>query len=87
MKFFLVDHLSKYLAMRLALDYKKNEPQGADGPSASTRYIIYIASTPGQYTVLNGSMTLELVNKKYWKVNKPLEMFYARDRSEKPHAS
>ncbi|XP_014677735.1 PREDICTED: E3 ubiquitin-protein ligase RING2-A-like isoform X1 [Priapulus caudatus] len=82
-----IDHLSKYLAMRLALDYKKSEPPGGatgDGPNASTRYAIYIASTPAHYTVLNGSMTLDLVNTKYWKVNKPLEMFYARDRSEKP---
>ncbi|XP_015765334.1 PREDICTED: E3 ubiquitin-protein ligase RING2-like, partial [Acropora digitifera] len=41
------------------------------------QFTIYIASTPGQYTPLPGSMILDYVNEKYWKVNKPLEMYYA----------
>ena len=41
------------------------------------KYTIYIASTPGNFTTLTGSMTLEQVNEKYWKVNKPLEMYFA----------
>lgn len=35
---------------------------------------------------LNGSLTLELVNEKYWKVRKPLELFYAatKDQQQPP---
>ena len=45
-------------------------------------YTIYIASTPGNFSVLNGSMTLEQVNEKYWKVNRPLEMYYAQQKKK-----
>lgn len=72
-----VDHLSKYLAMRLALD--KFE-QDASAPRSVAPFTIYIAVTPGQFTPLPGSMTLDQVNDKYWKVNKPLEMYYAHRR-------
>uniref|UniRef100_T1IMF8 RING-type E3 ubiquitin transferase n=1 Tax=Strigamia maritima TaxID=126957 RepID=T1IMF8_STRMM len=71
-----VDHLTKYLIMRLALDSKLEEITGSEIAAADTEFTIYIASTPGQFTVLNGNMTLDQVNEKYWKVNKPLEMYY-----------
>lgn len=32
---------------------------------------------------LNGSLTLELVNEKYWKVSKPLELYYAPTKEQK----
>lgn len=70
-----VDHLSKYLAMRLALD--KQEELGPEAPAEISPFIIYIAVTPGQFSHLGGNMTLDQVNEKYWKVNKPLEMYYA----------
>nr|XP_006816569.1 PREDICTED: E3 ubiquitin-protein ligase RING2-A-like [Saccoglossus kowalevskii] len=54
-----VDHLAKYLAMRMALE---NDAINGAG------------SNPHD---LNGSMTLDQVNERYWKVNKPLEMFYS----------
>ncbi|XP_037571588.1 E3 ubiquitin-protein ligase RING2 [Dermacentor silvarum] len=73
-----VDHLSKYLAMRLALD--KFE-QDASAPRSVAPFVIYIAVTPGQFTPLQGSMTLDQVNEKYWKVNKPLEMYYAHRKA------
>ncbi len=38
---------------------------------------IYVGPTPGNIVVLAGSMTLTQVNDKYWKVNKPMEMFYS----------
>ncbi|KAH7949655.1 hypothetical protein HPB49_013286 [Dermacentor silvarum] len=44
-----VDHLSKYLAMRLALD--KFE-QDASAPRSVAPFVIYIAVTPGQFTPL-----------------------------------
>ena len=39
--------------------------------------MIFIATSPGNFAHLNGSMTLDQVNEKYWKVNKPLEMYYS----------
>ncbi|XP_057667706.1 E3 ubiquitin-protein ligase RING1 [Diorhabda carinulata] len=68
-----VDHLHKYLAMRLTLDL--------DSQLSTTHnllnFCIYISPTTGQYVQLNGNQTLGQVNDKYWKVNKPLEMFYS----------
>lgn len=89
-----VDHLSKYLALRIALEDKPPDGgteggQGAasgrgaaagEGSTLSSitekQYTIYIM-TRGQFSTLNGSLTLELVNDKYWKVRKPLELYYA----------
>ncbi|KAG5264652.1 hypothetical protein AALO_G00256520 [Alosa alosa] len=93
-----VDHLSKYLALRIALEERQTdrpaeEPgvgETADGDEDSRtrapvrlrdvsekQYTIYITTSGGQFSTLNGSLTLELVNEKYWKVNKPLELYYA----------
>lgn len=90
-----VDHLSKYLALRIALEDKppgrdteegqaaasgRGEAAAGEGTSLSSvsekQYTIYIM-TRGQFSTLNGSLTLELVNDKYWKVRKPLELYYA----------
>lgn len=79
-----VDHLAKYLAMRLALELQQED--GGANPteesSEATQFTIYIASMPGQYTPLPGSMILDFVNEKYWKVNKPLEMYYALNKPQ-----
>ncbi|KAL1139619.1 hypothetical protein AAG570_006601 [Ranatra chinensis] len=66
-----IDHLSKYLATRLALDL------GSELPERTLNFCIYIAPTAGQLIALSGSQTLRQVNEKYWKINKPLEMFYS----------
>ena len=106
----LVEHLCKYLAMRIALDLaasKKQQqqnqqqpninapPEGSSATNASTSssnnssvasggsvkdLIIYIASVPGQMTAVATNMSLTQVNEKYWKVNKPMEMFYSFKR-------
>ncbi|XP_026478483.1 E3 ubiquitin-protein ligase RING1-like [Ctenocephalides felis] len=68
-----VDHLSKYLAMRLTLDLDSELPD----TYRTLNFCIYIAPAPGQYLVLSGNQTLRQVNDKFWKVNKPLEMFYS----------
>ncbi|XP_025906026.1 E3 ubiquitin-protein ligase RING1, partial [Nothoprocta perdicaria] len=80
-----VDHLSKYLALRIAL-----EEAPAPGPDAAgledvseKQYTIYITTAAGAFTTLNGSLTLELVNEKYWKVSKPLELYYAPTKEQK----
>ncbi len=38
---------------------------------------IYIAPAPGNIVELAGAMTLSQVNEKFWRVNKPMEMFYS----------
>ena len=43
-------------------------------------YAIFITSSPGNFIPVNGSLTLEQVNEKYWKVNKPLEMYYGVEK-------
>ena len=72
--FFPVDHLSKYLAMRLTLDNMDSDLSDSLG---LVNFCIYIAPTPGQYVLLNGNQTLRQVNDKYWKADKPLEMYYS----------
>nr|AEE61536.1 unknown [Dendroctonus ponderosae] len=68
-----VDHLHKYLAMRLTLDLESQL-----SPSHSLlNFCIYISPSAGQYVQLNGNQTLGQVNDKYWKENKPLEMYYS----------
>ncbi|XP_066543285.1 E3 ubiquitin-protein ligase RING2-A [Amia ocellicauda] len=110
-----VDHLSKYLALRIALEERQTErgadrapdrpagPEGGGGGAPGTaagaggpagpeggavslqdvsekQYTIYITTPGGAFTTLNGSLTLELVNEKYWKLSKPLELYYAPTR-------
>lgn len=67
-----VDHLSKYLAMRLSLD-----AQMADQTLPTLVYTIYIAPMPGQYVVLNGNQTLQQVNEKFWKVKFDSSHYYS----------
>ncbi|KAE9537588.1 hypothetical protein AGLY_006611 [Aphis glycines] len=66
-----VDHLSKYLAMRLTLDLVSELPERA------LSFLIYVSPTSDEYVPLNGNQTLRQVHDKYWNVNKPLEMFYS----------
>ncbi|XP_070292154.1 E3 ubiquitin-protein ligase RING2-A-like isoform X2 [Salvelinus sp. IW2-2015] len=102
-----VDHLSKYLALRIALEDRQRDSQsdtgtekegGAKGEEAAAegaslknisekQYTIYIPTSGGQFSTLNGSLTLELVNEKYWKVRKPLELYYAPTKDQQPQPS
>ncbi|KAM4724852.1 E3 ubiquitin-protein ligase RING2-A-like isoform 1-T1 [Anableps anableps] len=103
-----VDHLSKYLALRIALEERRTDGQtenrgkeegGAEGEDetggasrsgegsslsniSEKQYTIYITTRGGQFSTLNGSLTLELVNEKYWKVRKPLELYYAPTKDQ-----
>ncbi|KAG7457598.1 hypothetical protein MATL_G00228990 [Megalops atlanticus] len=96
-----VDHLSKYLALRIALEERQADRQaGGEGGAgdeggggggggglslqdvSEKQYTIYITTSGGQFSTLNGSLTLELVNEKYWKVSKPLELYYAPTREQ-----
>ncbi|KFB36887.1 AGAP002073-PA-like protein [Anopheles sinensis] len=72
-----IDHLSKYLAMRLTLDLDPALPE----THRMMNFCIYIAQQPSQLVVLSGNQTLQQVNEKFWKVNKPLEMYYSWKKS------
>ncbi|KAG7276180.1 hypothetical protein CRUP_030604 [Coryphaenoides rupestris] len=81
-----VDHLSKYLAVRLALEElrRNTEANPVNVEAASEKqYTIYIPSAASSFTVLNGSFSLELVSEKYWKVNKPMELYFAPTKEHK----
>ncbi|XP_072163094.1 E3 ubiquitin-protein ligase RING2-like [Diadema setosum] len=74
-----IDHLAKYLSMRIALDLR--DANSLDSRSSSTQnegaeFAIYISTSPGQFQILSGSLTLEQVNERHWKVNRPLEMYF-----------
>lgn len=60
--------------MRLTLDNMDSDLSDSLG---LVNFCIYIAPTPGQYVLLNGNQTLRQVNDKYWKADKPLEMYYS----------
>lgn len=60
---FTVDHLGKYLAMRLTLDLGTELPEGG-----LVNFCIYISPSPPQLLVLNGNQTLQQVNEKIWRV-------------------
>ncbi|XP_073815881.1 E3 ubiquitin-protein ligase Sce [Musca autumnalis] len=72
-----VDHLSKYLALRMTLDLGSELPE----QYRMLNLCIYIAPQPSQLVILNGNQTLHQVNEKFWKVNKPMEMFYSWKKS------
>ncbi|KAF3834381.1 hypothetical protein F7725_025585 [Dissostichus mawsoni] len=115
-----VDHISKYLALRIALDDRQTDAEmedrgreeggrgeetgaaaGGGGESggragngegsglktiSEKHHTIYILTRGGQFSTLNGSLTLELVEEKYWKVRKPLEIHYAPTRDQQQAA-
>ncbi|XP_051991508.1 E3 ubiquitin-protein ligase RING2-A-like isoform X2 [Xyrauchen texanus] len=91
-----VDHLSKYLALRIALEERQSDrptDRQVEGETAADsgtlhdvsekQFTIYISTAAGHFTTLNGSLTLELVNEKFWKVHKPLELYYAPTHEQK----
>lgn len=81
-----VDHLAKYLAIRLSLDTVSNDDD-EDISSSSKLFDIFVGSQPGQYVILNGPTTLEQIKERYWKLNKPLEIFYSIKKSANPQSA
>lgn len=57
--------------MRLTLDL------GSELPERALNFLIYVAPDTEQFIPLNGNQTLRNVHDKFWKLNKPLEMFYS----------
>ena len=52
-------------------------------PLNETKYTIYVATSPGNFVGVNGSMTLEQLNEKYSKLIKPLEVYYSSRKEDK----
>jgi len=79
-----IDHMSQYLALRLASDLGLNPAdQIPPSPLPAEKEVvglkIYIYQTPGpgtELTELTGPETLEMVIEDYWKVLKPMELYY-----------
>ncbi|XP_030849241.1 E3 ubiquitin-protein ligase RING2 isoform X2 [Strongylocentrotus purpuratus] len=76
-----IDHLAKYLSMRIALDLR--DAGSMDSQSSSNQneggcgeFTIFISTYPGQFQPLTGNQTLEQVNERHWKANRPLEMYF-----------
>lgn len=40
-------------------------------------FTMYIAGGPGQFNPVPGELNLAQVHEKFWRVNKPLELYYA----------
>lgn len=68
-----IEHLSTYLAMRLTLDLDKETSEETGG----FNFCIYVAPQPEQFIALAGQQSLSQVHEKFWKLNKPLELFYS----------
>lgn len=79
-----VEHLAKYLAMRLALEHQKNDDANCNGSTVTDdqAYTISAATSPGHFVVINGTTLLEEVCEKYSKASKPLELFYTPLKKE-----
>ena len=51
-------------------------------PLDETKYTIHVATSPGNFVTINGSMTLEQLNEKYCRLTKPLEVFYSSQKKK-----
>jgi len=72
-----VDHLSKYLAIRLSIDSSRDCDEDED----TCQFDIFVSSPPGHYILLNGATSLEEIQDRYWKLDKPLEIYYSMHKS------
>ncbi|GFO00944.1 E3 ubiquitin-protein ligase ring2-like [Plakobranchus ocellatus] len=81
-----VDHLAKYLAIRLSMD-TASDGDDDDMTSSSKLFDIFVGSQPGHYVLLNGPTTLEQIKERYWKINKPLKIFYSVRKSAVPQSA
>lgn len=72
-----VEHLSKYLAMRIALDKQKiTSDAGMMESPPNDKYHIFI-STGEDLLLLPENLSLSQTCEKYWHSTKPMELYYA----------
>ena len=73
-----VNHFIKYLKIRLALDDPETKCSELSGSDLGQFFNIkIIPSGSADYVDLSGEMTLESVVAQYWKLNKPLKLYFA----------
>ncbi|ODM87239.1 E3 ubiquitin-protein ligase RING2 [Orchesella cincta] len=68
-----VDHLKKYLGMRLALDAQQGGQAEDEGPYHKCTISI---RPHGEFMTIPDGLTLGQICDKYWRINKPLEVYY-----------
>lgn len=86
-----VDHLAKYLELRLKVDLDikdstsesedkteedEDEEEEEETSGEKVENVKLFVFNSGSYVELTGPETLEMVTEDYWKVNKPLELYY-----------
>lgn len=52
-------------------------PNGNNLRKSPYPFTIYIAGGPGQFNPVPGGLNLQQVHEKFWRANKPLELYYA----------
>jgi len=71
------EHLAAYFATRFDIDRSE---KGQISDAEKVTYVLYVSTGPQSYLALPGNITLEQINDKYWKQNRPLELFYVAKR-------
>merc|ERR1712150_237632 len=77
----LVEHLCKYLSMRISIDLANAPGSPYKSKNVKDQVVkdltIYIVTIPGQMTPLTTYLSLSQIYEKHWRVNKPMELFYS----------
>lgn len=71
-----VNHLSKYLETRASIDL------GSAFNNREISFSVHIAPNPGNFIGLNDSESLRNVVDKYWRNNRPLELYYTSKKKK-----
>ena len=80
-----IDHLSKYLSDRMALESTKPPGNKKDitkaKPETARKFNIFIkpGKTGKEFLILEGSQNLSEIYTKHWHSKKPLELYYAKE--------
>jgi E3 ubiquitin-protein ligase RNF1/2 len=69
---FKVSHLAKYLSTRLCVEQSGSKSTETQEASDFNLY----ARQQQSYQILVGNTTLDQIHDKYWRLSKPLELFY-----------
>ena len=50
---------------------------GTSEPIERDVYVISVATGPGSFSLLDETLSLEQVNERHWRLNRPLEMYFS----------
>jgi hypothetical protein len=89
--FFKVTHLSKYLWTRLCVESANSSGTlSSNNNSNENEFNLFISSNekqPNSFQQLNSNYTLEQINERFWKQNRPIELFYQQVNSNRDEKS